>query len=84
MLVAASVRDKLVAVNQNRVDFEEFKWWILERREVLSGPSAVVSHVPLELSEVEIQQGLLEGSRSLLETQYHEAMKAMCVQRLKW
>ena len=56
---------------------------MLERREVFSGPSAVVSHVPLELSDTEIQQGLIEGARSLLEPQYQEVMKAIRVQRLK-
>ena len=71
-------------MNQDKVDFGEFGWWILEWREVFSGPSVVISQVPLELSKAEIQQGLLEGSRSLLEPQYHEAMKAMRVQRLKW
>ena len=50
---------------------------------MFSGPSVVISRVPLELSEAEIQQGLLEGSRSLLQPQYHEAMKAVRVQRLK-
>ena len=83
MLVAPWVRDQLVAANQNRVDFQEFGWWILERREVLSGPSAVVSRVPLELSDVEVHQGLLEGARSLLDPQHVEVMKAVRVQRLK-
>ena len=83
MLVAAWVRDQLVATNQNRVDFQEFGWWILERREVLSGPSAVVSRVPLELSDAEIKQGLIEGSRSLLEPQHQEIMQAVRIQRLK-
>ena len=77
MLVAAWVRDQLLAANQNRVDFQEFGWWILEHREVLSGPSAVVSRVPLELSDAEIKQGLIEGSRSLLEPQYQEIMKGI-------
>ena len=83
MLVAAWVRDQLLAANQNRVDFQEFGWWILEHREVLSGPSAVVSRVPLELSDAEIKQGLIEGSRSLLEPQYQEIMKGIRIQRLK-
>ena len=39
--------------------------------------------VPLELSEVEIQQGLFEGARSLLEPQHHKMMKVVRVQRLK-
>ena len=43
----------------------------------------VISWVPLELSDVEIQQGLVEDSRSLLEPQFHEIMKAMRVQQLK-
>ena len=73
----------MVVANQNRVNFEEFGWWILERHEVLSGPSAVVSRVPLELSRVEIQQGLFEGSRSLLDPQYYAVMKGIRVQRLK-
>ena len=83
MLVAAWVRDQLLAANQNRVDFQEFGWWILEHREVLSGPSAVVSRVPLELNDAEIKQGLIEGSRSLLEPQYQEIMKGIRIQRLK-
>ena len=83
MLVAAWARDQLVAADQNRVDFQEFGYWILERREVLSGPSAVVSRVPLELSDEEIKQGLLEGSKSLLEPQVSDMMKAVRVQRLK-
>ena len=85
MLVAPWVQDQLIAANQNCVDFQEFGWWVLERWEVFSGPSAVavVSHVPLELSDTEIQQGLLEGARSLLEPQYQEVMKAIRVQRLK-
>ena len=83
LLVAAWVRDKIVAANQNRFNFEEFGWWILERREVLSGPSAVVSRVPLELSDAEVQQGLFEGARSLLDPQLNEMMKAIRVQRLK-
>ena len=49
----------------------------------MSGPSAVVSQVPLELSDEEIKQGLLEGSKSLLEPQVSELMKAVRVQRLK-
>ena len=83
MLVALWTRDQLITVNRNRVDFQEFGWWVLERREVFSGPSAVVSRVPLELSDTEIQQGLIEGARSLLEPQYQEVMKAIRVQRLK-
>ena len=83
MLVAPWARDKLVSAEQNRVDFQEFGFWILERREVMSGPSAVVSQVPLELSDEEIKQGLLEGSKSLLEPQVSELMKAVRVQRLK-
>ena len=47
MLVVAWARDQLIAADQNRVDFQEFGFWILERREVLSGPSAVISRVPL-------------------------------------
>ena len=47
-------QDQLIAANQNRVDFQEFGWWVLERREVFSGPSAVISRVPLELSDKEI------------------------------
>jgi len=69
MLVAAWARDQLVSADQNRVDFQEYGFWILERREVMSGPSAVVSQVPMELSDQEIKQGLLEGSKSLLEPQ---------------
>ena len=83
MLVSTWVRDQLIEANQNCVDFQEFGSWILERREVLSGPSAVILRVPLELSDVEIQQGLVEGSRSLLEPQFHEIMKAVRVQQLK-
>ena len=83
MLVAAWARDKLTAADQNRVDFQEFGFWILERREVLSGPSAVISRVPLELSDDEIKQGLLEGSRSLLEAPVIDIMKAVRIQRLK-
>ena len=83
MLVAAWARDQLVSADQNRVDFQEYGFWILERREVMSGPSAVVSQVPLELSDEEIKQGLLEGSKSLLEPQVSELMKAVRVQRLK-
>ena len=83
MLVAAWARDQLVSADQNRVDFQEYGFWILERKEVLSGPSAVVSQVPLELSDEEIKQGLLEGSKSLLEPQVSELMKAVRVQRLK-
>ena len=83
MLVATWARDQLVSANQNRVDFQEYGFWILERREVMSGPSAVISQVPLELSEEEIKQGLLEGSKSLLEPQVSEMMKAVRVQRLK-
>ena len=83
MLVATWARDQLVSANQNRVDFQEYGYWILERREVMSGPSAVISQVPLELSEEEIKQGLLEGSKSLLEPQVSEMMKAVHVQRLK-
>ena len=70
MLVAAWVRDKIVAANQNRVDLAEHGWWIFERREVFSGPSAVISRVPLELSDQEIKRGLIDGSRSLLDPQY--------------
>ena len=51
MLVAAWVRDQIVAANQNRVDLNEHGWWILKCREVFSGPSAVISRVPLELSD---------------------------------
>ena len=83
MLVATWVKDQLVAANQNRVDFQEFGWWILKRREVLNGPSAVVSRVPLELPDAEIKQGLIEGSRSLLEPQHQEIMQAVRIQRLK-
>ena len=83
MLVAAWARDQLIAADQNRVDFQEFGFWILERREVLSGPSAVISRVPLELSDDEIKQGLLEGSRSLLEAPVIDIMKAVRIQRLK-
>ena len=63
--------------------FRNIAFWILERREVMSGPSAVISQVPLELSDEEIKQGLLEGSKSLLEPQVSEMMKAVHVQRLK-
>ena len=83
MLVAAWVRDKIVATNQNRVDLKEHGWWILERREVFSGPSAVISRAPLELSDQEIKQGLIDGSRSLLEPQYVPLLDALRVQRLK-
>ena len=83
MLVAAWARDQLIQADQNRVDFQEFGFWILERREVLSGPSAVISRVPLELSDDEIKQGLLEGSRSLLEAPVIDIMKAVRIQRLK-
>ena len=83
MLVAAWVRDKLVAANQNRVDLADHGWWILERREVFSGPSAVISRVPLELSEQEIKRGMIDGSRSLLEPQYVQMLEALRVQRLK-
>ena len=54
-----------MAANQNRVDLNEHGWWILERRELFIGPSAVVSRVPLEQSDQEIEQGLIDGSRSL-------------------
>ena len=54
MLVAPWARDQLIAANQNRVDFQEFGWWVLEHREVFSGPSIIISHVPLELSDKEI------------------------------
>ena len=47
MLVAPWAQDLLIAVNQNCIDFQEFGWWVLERREVFSGPSAVIPHVPL-------------------------------------
>ena len=39
--------------------------------------------VPLELNESEIQQGLIEGARSMLEPQFQDLMKAIRVQRLK-
>ena len=77
MLVTAWARDQLVSADQNRVDFQEYGFWILERHEVMSGPSAVVSQVPLELSDEEIKQGLLEGSKSLLEPQVSELMRAV-------
>ena len=41
---------------------------------MLNGPSVVVSRVPLELSDAEIKQGLVEGSSSLLEPQNQEVM----------
>ena len=50
---------------------------------MLSGPSAVVSRVPLELSEVEIHQGFLEGVWSLLEPPHQALMNSVQVQRLK-
>ena len=83
MLVAAWVRDKIVAANQSRVDLAEHGWWIFERREVFSGPSAVISRVPLELSDQEIKRGLIDGSRSLLDPQYLQLLDAVRVQRLK-
>ena len=83
LLLAAWARDQIVAANQNRVDLDEFGWWVLERREVFSVPSAVVSRVPLELNESEIQQGLIEGARPMLEPQFQDLMKAVRVQRLK-
>ena len=83
MLVAPWVHDQLVATNQNRVGFQEFGWWILEHREVLSGPLAVLSWVPLELSDVEVHQGLLKAARSLLDPQHVEVMKVVRVQQLK-
>ena len=83
MLVSAWVRDQIVTANQNRVDLNEHGWWILERREVFSRPSAVISRVPLELSDQEIKQGLIDGSKSLLEPQYVQLMDALRVQRLK-
>ena len=83
LLLAAWARDKVVASNQPRVDLTEFGWWILERREVFSGPSAVASRVPLELNDADVQQGLIEGARSLLEPQYQDLMKAIRIQRLK-
>ena len=83
MLVAAWVRDKIVAANLNRVDLAEHGWWIFERREVFSGPSAVISRVPLELSDQEIKRGLIDGSRSLLDPQYLQLLDAVRVQRLK-
>ena len=83
LLLAAWARDKVVASNQPRVDLTEFGWWILERREVFSGPSAVASQVPLELNDADVQQGLIEGAWSLLEPQYQDLMKAIRIQRLK-
>ena len=83
MLVTPWARDQLIAVNQNRVDFQEFGWWVLEHREVFSGPLAVISHIPLELSDKEIHQCLIEGARSMMEPQYQEVIKAVRVQRLK-
>ena len=44
---------------------------------MMSGPSAMVSQVPLELNDDEIKQGLLEGSRLLLDPQISELMKAV-------
>ena len=83
MLLVAWDRDQIVTVNQNRVELNKFGWWVLERREVFSGPLAVVSRVPLELNESEIQQGFIEGARSMLEPQFQDLMKAIRVQRLK-
>ena len=85
MLVAAWVRDQIVAANQNRVVLNEHGWWILEHREVFSGPSAVISCVPLELSDQEIKQGLIDGFQDLFWIhQYVHLLDALRVQRLKW
>ena len=83
LLLAAWARDQIVAANQNRVELNEFGWWVFERREVFSGPLAVVSRVPLELNELEMHKGLIEGARSMLEPQFQDLMKAIRVQRLK-
>ena len=39
----------------------------------------MVSHVPLEPSDQEIKQGLIDGSRSLLEPLYMQLMDALRV-----
>ena len=83
LLFAAWVRDKIISANQNRFDMAEFGWWILERREVFSGPSVVISRVPLELSDQEIKQGLIDGSKSLLEPRLVQMLDSLRVQRLK-
>ena len=83
MLVAAWARDQLISADQNRVDFQEYGFWILERREVLSGPSAVVSQSHWNCQTKKSSRGFWEGSKSLLEPQVSELMKAVRVQRLK-
>lgn len=67
MLVTNWVRDQIVAANQNSLDLNEHGWWIFERWEVFNGFLAVISSVPIEFSNQEIKQGLIDGSRSLLE-----------------
>ena len=83
LLLSSWARDQVVASNQNVVTVGQFGKWVLERREVFSGPSAVISRVPLQLSDEEIQNGIYEGARSLLEPKQLEVLKSIRVQRLK-
>ena len=79
MLFAAWVRDQIVAANQNEMDLNEHGSWILKRWEVFSGLSAVISRVPLELSDQEIKQGLINGSKSFFEPSYMQLLDALRV-----
>ena len=52
----------------------QFGRWVLERRDVFSGPSVVISHVPLQLSEDEVKKGIYKGAKSLLEPKQLELL----------
>lgn len=43
----------------------------------------MISRIPLELSDQEVKQGLIDGSKSLLEPQYIQLMDALGMQELK-
>ena len=83
MLLSAWAHDQLLASNQNLVTVGHFGKWVLERWEVLSGPSEVISRVPLQLSDDEVCKGIYDGAKSLLDAKQLEVLQSIRIQCLK-
>ena len=79
LLLSSWARDQLLASNQNLVTVGQFSKWVLECREVLSGPSVVISRVPLQLLDDEVCKGIYDGARSLLNPKQLEVLQSIRV-----
>ena len=78
-MVSLAVREYVLAALNVRM---KGTFWSIEKLHAAPMPSMVVTSVPLELSDVDVKDGLLAGSKGVLSVEHRgelERLEARCL-----